>query len=98
MAEYVLSEKSKSDLRRIWHYTVEVWSIDQARRYYNEILDACDDIAECKVVKSPSFESIYSGVHGYRINHHVIFYRVLSKNRIRVIRILHERMDYLQHL
>ena len=45
MAEYILSERAQNDLRRIWHYTVDTWSIEQAKRYYNEILDTCEAIA-----------------------------------------------------
>ncbi|MBO4768343.1 MAG: type II toxin-antitoxin system RelE/ParE family toxin [Bacteroidales bacterium] len=38
------------------------------------------------------------GLLGCRKYHHIIFYRILSKNRIRIIRILHERRDFPRHL
>ena len=97
MTEYVLSEKAKNDLRRIWHYTVDNWSIEQAIIYYNEILDACEAIAAGRILAGSSFEGIRTGVHGVRMKHHVVFYRILSKGTIRVIRILHDRMDFPRH-
>ena len=98
MSKYVLSEKAKDDLRRIWHYTVDTWSIEQAKCYYNEILDTCDAIADGRVFSGSSYEGIRPGLHGYRSNHHVVFYRILSKGKIRVVRILHDKMDFLRHI
>ena len=97
MAEYVLTEKAKDDLRRIWHYTVDTWSIEQAKYYYNEILDTCEAIASGRMHAGSYFEGLRPGVHGFRMKHHVVFYRVLSKGKIRVIRILHDRMDFPRH-
>ena len=45
MAEYVLSERSKKDLRDIDNYTRETWSEEQAVVYYNHLLDGCEFIA-----------------------------------------------------
>ena len=97
MAEYILSERAQDDLRRIWHYTVDTWSIEQAKRYYNEILDTCEVIANGRSRPGSSFEGIRQGVHGFRLKHHVIFYRILSEGKIRIIRILHDRMDFPRH-
>ena len=98
MSGFVLSERAKNDLRNLWHYTVETWSVDQAKQYYNDILDTCEAIADKRVYPGSSFEGIRSGLHGYRSNHHIIFYRHLSNNKIRVVRILHEKMDYSRHI
>jgi len=97
MPKFILSEKAKNDLRHLWHYTVETWSLDQAKKYYNDILDTCDAIAENRVFPGYSFEGIRPGLHGYRSHHHVIFYRILSKKKIRIVRILHDKMDYTRH-
>ena len=39
MTEYIISEKALDDLNTIWIYTAENWSIEQANRYYNLIMD-----------------------------------------------------------
>jgi toxin ParE1/3/4 len=39
MAEYIISDKALEDLNNIWLYTAENWSVKQANKYYNLILD-----------------------------------------------------------
>jgi len=45
MNEYKLTNKAVEDLTGIWEYTIEKWSEQQADRYYNLLLDSCQDIA-----------------------------------------------------
>ena len=37
MAEYKLTNKAVEDLSKIWDYTFEVWSENQADKYYDEL-------------------------------------------------------------
>ena len=46
MAEYIISEKALDDLNNIWIYTAENWSVEQANRYYNLIMDEIEYVAE----------------------------------------------------
>lgn len=39
MAKYLLTNKAVEDLSKIWDYTYEVWSENQADRYYTLMLD-----------------------------------------------------------
>ena len=88
---FVISKKAVSDLQEIWLYTVEKWSIEQADRYYNLIVDEINYI--CKNINAgKSMEHVRKGYRASKIKSHFIFYRVL-KDTIEVIRILHERMD-----
>ncbi|MBR3527736.1 MAG: type II toxin-antitoxin system RelE/ParE family toxin [Bacteroidales bacterium] len=98
MAEFILSERSKKDLRDITNYTVQTWSETQAVTYYNVLLDACEFIAERVGTVGRSYEEIRSGLYGYHTGRHIIFYRILSKDKIRIVRILHDQMDFPQHL
>lgn len=43
---FLISEKANQDIERIWLYTCENWSIEQADRYYNLILDEIEFIVE----------------------------------------------------
>ena len=46
---YKLSKEAQIDLEQIWLYTVENWSIDQADRYLNLLIDEMEqDIGEQK--------------------------------------------------
>ena len=46
MAQYKLTQKAVEDLSKIWEYTFEVWSEQQADKYYNELISSCEVIAE----------------------------------------------------
>lgn len=41
MAKYELTNKAVTDLNRIWEYTLENGSENQADRYYDMLLDIC---------------------------------------------------------
>jgi toxin ParE1/3/4 len=88
---FVISKKAVSDLEKIWLYTVEKWSIEQADRYYNLIFDEINYI--CRNINAgKSMEHVRKGYRASKVKSHLIFYRVLN-DTIEVIRILHERMD-----
>ena len=44
MSEYIISEKALDDINKIWIYTAENWSVEQADRYYNLIFDEIEYI------------------------------------------------------
>lgn len=46
MANYIITNKAVDDLTKIWDYTYEVWSENQADKYYNELLEVCQTLAE----------------------------------------------------
>ena len=78
---------------RIWLYTFENWSLKQADRYFDLIMDEVEYIAE-----NPNSGKDYSDVRkGYlrsRIKSHFIFYKVNKKqNEVEIIRVLHQSMD-----
>ncbi|MGB5941345.1 MAG: type II toxin-antitoxin system RelE/ParE family toxin [Leeuwenhoekiella sp.] len=80
------------DLPKIWEYTFEIWSEHQAIKYYVELISKCQEIAV-----NPELGKNYHGISdqllGLKSNKHIIFYRLVSENRIEVIRILHKKMD-----
>lgn len=97
MADFVLSERAKSDIQSIGDHTEEKWSEEQAERYIRLILSECRDLAN-KPLVGRSYEPIRPGLRGYPCGKHVIFYRVLSTDKVRIVRVLHERMDFPRHL
>ena len=93
MAKYHLTNKAVEDLTNIWEYTVDTWSERQADDYYNMLIASCQKITENPRLFGLKYEEIAEGLHGYRANKHIIFYRILADGDILVIRILHQRMD-----
>jgi len=92
MAKYELTQKATKDLGKIWNYTVDTWSENQADKYFYRLLDSCQEIANGKV-KGKQYEGIYPGLLGIKTGKHIIFYRQVNKDRVEIARILHERMD-----
>ena len=92
MAKYFLSNKAVEDLSTIWEYTFEVWSENQADKYYKYLIESCQTIAA-----HPTIGKIYSEItnelFGYRANRHIIFYRLTIAKDVEIIRILHGSMD-----
>ena len=96
MAKYHLTNKAVEDLSDIWEYTVDTWSERQADDYYNMLIASFQRITENPQLFGLKYEEIAEGLHGYRANKHIIFYRILADEDILIIRILHQRMD-LKH-
>jgi toxin ParE1/3/4 len=91
MLRYVLTKKAVQDLSEIWDYTFYTWSEKQADKYYKSLLDACNDLANEKMV-GKQYREVAETVFGCRIGEHIIFYRKISGS-IEVARILHTKMD-----
>ena len=46
MPNYTISEKALEDINAIWFYTAQNWSVEQADRYYNLIIDEIEYIVQ----------------------------------------------------
>jgi toxin ParE1/3/4 len=92
MVKYRISSKAIEDLDKIWIYTFENWSIEQADRYYNLIIDEIKFIAN-NPLNGKSVDYIKIGYRVTRVKSHLIFYRESDNDIVEVIRILHKRMD-----
>lgn len=97
MAEYVLSERARKDILDIADYTEEKWSEEQAEKYVRMIFSECRELAN-KPLVGRSYDECRPGLRGYPCGKHVIFYRVLSLTKVRIVRVLHEKMDFPRHL
>lgn len=97
MAKFYLTNKAVEDLSNIWNYTIETWSENQAEIYYSLLIDSCQEIAN-KPNLGKSYEVIEKNIWGFKTGQHVIFYQILSKHEIEIVRILHGMMDMKNHL
>ncbi len=92
MAEFKLTNKAVEDLSKIWDYTFEVWSENQADKYYEMLISSCQEIADNPLL-GKNYDEITQNLFGMRTNRHIIFYRTLNESYVEITRILHERMD-----
>ncbi len=95
---FKISNEANNDLEKIWLYTFETWSIDQADRYFNLILDEIEHLSKNPTI-GKDMGYIRKGYFRSKVNTHFIFYRINNeKKEIEIIRILHEQMDIDSHL
>jgi toxin ParE1/3/4 len=93
MANYIITNKAVDDLTKIWDYTYEVWSENQADKYYFELLDDCQQLAD-NIIFGKKYNEISLEIFGYKSGQHIIFYRKLREKEIEITRFLHSRMDF----
>lgn len=92
MAEFIINEKALEDLNNIWIYTAETWSVVQANRYYNLIMDEIEFVAD-NFETSKDFGDIRKDYRYSKVKSHLIFCKRVGNSEMEVVRILHERMD-----
>ena len=92
MSDYIISEKALEDINNIWIYTAENWSVEQADRYYNLIIDEIEYIVD-NLDMARDFGKIRKSYRCSKVKSHLIFFKKDKANEIEVVRILHERMD-----
>ncbi len=87
------SENAKRDLRGIWDYTFAIWSKTQADKYYNSLIGSCE-----RVARNPALGRKYTRgpvrFLGYPEGRHIIFYRIVSPEKILIVRTLHVSMGF----
>ncbi|MEM9078891.1 MAG: type II toxin-antitoxin system RelE/ParE family toxin [Bacteroidota bacterium] len=90
---FKISQEANRDIEKIWLYTYENWSFEQADRYFNLIMDEIEYLAE-NPESGKDYSLIRKGYFRSRIKSHFIFYKInRKKEEIEIIRILHQRMD-----
>ncbi len=95
--KYRISVAADADLDDIWRYTDETWSLSQAIKYYDLILDKIEKLAD-----SPGLGRMVSyGGKSYKwfpVESHLIFYIETTASHIEFVRILHRRMNVKDRL
>ncbi len=92
ISKYRISEKAINDLGKIWHYTLNEWSLEQADRYHNLIINEIEFIAE-NFKLSRKMDYVRRGYRMTKVKSHLIFYKKAEGDIIEVVRILHQNMD-----
>ncbi len=95
-AAYKLRPKAQKDVGIIWDYCVARWGADQAETYIRRLWRDIQDIAE-NAGLGQDCSQIRENYRKYLSGSHLIFYRILPQG-IEIVRILHVRMDFDQHL
>ena len=97
MAKYDITKEASEDLYRIWDYTFDTWTENQADKYYATLESAFDEIAAAPDKTGKPYDEIMPGLRAYHVKRHMVFYTIQDNRRALIVRILHEKMDYVRH-
>lgn len=92
MAKYHILKRAVDDLTEIWNYTFDEWSEKQADKYYELLLEGCNELADNPLL-GKEYPEISNTLLGYKWGEHIIFYIISDADEIEVVRILHGRMN-----
>lgn len=96
MADYALARQAAADFRAIARESLEKWGEERTELYLKSLFETARRLAEFPELGRDS-SHILSGLLCMNSTSHVIFYKK-RESGILIIRILHERMDFLTHL
>ena len=94
---YQVSPLAGEDLDGIWVYTYETWSREQADHYYSLLINAFELLGRSPE-KGQDVGHVRAGYMRYSVKKHYIFYKIMPKGGIKVVRILGQVMDITRHL
>ena len=89
---YRISKQVLEDIDKIWLYTLENWSLNQANHYYRLIYEEIDFILE-DFASGKDIGKVKLGFRQTKIKSHLIIYKMADDSIIEIVRVLHERMD-----
>ena len=94
---FKLSKQAELDLEKIWLYTFEEWSLQQADYYLDLILNEIEYISE-NPKSGKDYNEVRRGYFRSRVKSHFIFYKVnIIDDYVEIIRILYQQMDIDSH-
>lgn len=86
------TREATEDLDRIWDYTEEVWSLEQAERYVTTIRDTILMLSDMPMIAKERTD-LSPPLRMYPIAKHWVFFEVTG-DTLTVIRILAQRQDW----
>ena len=96
MAVYSLSSKAAADLDEIYEYTILHFGLEQARVYLLGLHERFEMLA-AQPTHGRTAEELAPGLRRFEYQSHMVFY-LPKENGIRIVRVLHQRMDVTRHV
>lgn len=97
MNRFTVSPAARSDLRKIWFYTAENWSAEQADRYVT-LVDAAFRRLAAGEMSGRNADEFRRGYLRLTVESHFVFYRVDDSGGVEIMRVLHQRMNLSERL
>ena len=96
MLKYQFTREADEDLDDIWFYGLGTWNVDQADRYYQQLIKMITHLSE-NPLHGKSEANIIESLRSYPSGSHRIYY-MPEGDFITVIRVLHQSMDTERHI
>ncbi len=84
---------ARERILEVWDYTDKKWGEQQADAYVRELVAEIETVSAQRHRWRPVLDEALKGVYFFRHRHHYVFFRELTKKRLGVISVLHEKMD-----
>ena len=97
MGTFSLTNSAKADLKSIAAYTQRKWGREQRLIYTRQFDDVFHMLANTPDAGNQC-DYIKAGYRKFPCASHVIFYKNLSESEVKIIRILHKRVDVYSQL
>lgn len=94
---YRISRQAIEDLDKIWMYTFNKWTKEQADRYFDLIITEIEFLAD-NFMTGKSAEQTRKNYRVTKVKSHLIFFRKAENDIVEIVRILHQRMDIKKRL
>ncbi len=98
MRKLHLSPAAAEDLENILQFTMETWGENQFEQYLAAFQQVFDNICQdpsCALSKERG--ELFTDCRSIRSGRHIVFFRLKNDN-IEVVRILHDKMDFLSQI
>ncbi|MGC4025093.1 MAG: type II toxin-antitoxin system RelE/ParE family toxin [Mesorhizobium sp.] len=96
MAKLTITPIAREDLKEIGRYTQRTWGAPQRNAYLSDFAIVFERLRTGSARGRNQFE-VGEGIISHPCNRHMIFFRRDSKGDVEILRILHERMDFMRH-
>ncbi len=90
--KYRISRKALEDIDKIWVYTFENWSANQANHYYRLIYQEINFVTE-DFESGKNIDEIKLGYKQVKMKSHLIIYKKGDDGVVEIVRVLHQMMD-----
>jgi toxin ParE1/3/4 len=97
VTELIFTRPAKRDIERIAAQSDALWGPEQVDLYLLQFEQSCANVLQFPDIGVP-VDYLRKAARRYQFGVHFIYYRVLENGKIRILRVLHSRMNQKDHL
>lgn len=94
---YYLTQDAEQDIEDIYIYSLQEFDEAQAEKYYHALEDHFSRLSDNPQM-GRDFSFVKAHIRRSNCGSHAVYYRVMNKQDVLILRVLHQRMDPARHL